>query len=101
MISISQTSRDIIFRAGIALLVVGGVLVLWAFNDFDALPNYLRLALPIPITISYVMLRVDQYRDWASVQGADRGYAIGALLAPPLLLLGSIIWLVAAPGAHG
>lgn len=97
----SQMSRNSVFYAGIALLIIGGVLTIWAFKHFDALPNYLRLAVFLPITSSYVMLRVDQYRNWDSVRGIERGYAIGALLAPVLLLAGSIIWFVVAPSAHG
>jgi len=100
MSPISQKTRDNIFRAGVALLIGGGALALWAYQDFDKLPNYLRIASLIPVMSSYAMLQVDQYRDWASVQGIDRVHAIGALLAPPLLLIGSLIWLFAAPDAH-
>lgn len=101
MISISQRTRDIIFRVGIALFVVGGALAYWSLQRFNDLPNYLRIAVLAPIMTSYVMLRIDQYRNWSTVKGIARGYAIGALLAPPMLLVGSLVWLLAAPTAHG
>ena len=101
MISITQRTRDIIFRGGIALFLAGAALVCWAFQRFDDLPNYQRIAVLIPAVTSYAMLRIDQYRNWDSVKGLDRGYAIGALIAPPMLLLGSLIWFVAAPGVRG
>ena len=101
MLTISQTTRDRVFRAGITLFVLGGVLLLWSFQRFDSMPNYLRIAVVIPIMTSYVMVRVDQYRNWDAIKGAERGYAIGALLAPPMLLLGSLLWFLAAPAVHG
>jgi hypothetical protein len=101
MISITQRVRDIIFRAGIALFVIGGALFFWAYQRFDDLPNYQRIAVLIPVMTSYVMLRIDQYRNWDSVKGLERGYAIGALIAPPMLLLGSIAWFIAAPNVRG
>ncbi|MFC3814627.1 hypothetical protein [Lysobacter sp. GCM10012299] len=101
MIAINQRTRDIIFRAGIALFLAGAALVCWAFQRFDDLPNYLRIAILIPAVSSYAMLRIDQYRNWDSVKGLDRGRAIGALIAPPLLLLGSLVWLITAPGVRG
>jgi hypothetical protein len=101
LITITQRARDIIFRTGIALLIVSAGTVLWAFQRFDELPNYLRIALLIPLTTSYAMLRIDQYRDWESVKGLDRGHAIGALIAPPLLLFGSLFWFLTSPGARG
>ncbi|RAN75782.1 hypothetical protein B5P43_25825 [Bacillus sp. SRB_336] len=101
MLTINQTTRDLIFRAGIAFFVVGGLLVLWSLPRFDNMPNYLRIAVAIPVMTSYVMLRIDQYRNWESVKGAERGYAIGALLAPPMLLLGSLLWFLVAPTVRG
>jgi hypothetical protein len=101
MIPINQKTRDIVFRAGIALFLLGGALALWSLQRFDDLPNFLRIAVAIPITSSYAMLRVDQYRNWSSVKGISRGYAIGALIVPPLLVVGSLLWLLAAPTARG
>jgi hypothetical protein len=101
LINVTQRTRDIVFRMGIALLIVGAGLVFWAFQYFDQIPNYLRIALLIPLTTSYAMIRIDQYRDWTSVNGLDRGHAIGALLVPPLLLLGSLFWLITSPGTRG
>jgi hypothetical protein len=101
LINITQRTRDIIFWSGMGLLIVGLAIVYWAFQRFDELPNYLRIAIAIPATTSYAMLRIDQYRNWDSVKGLDRGHAIGALLVPPLLLLGSLFWLVTAPDARG
>jgi hypothetical protein len=101
MIPITQRTRDIVFRAGIALFLMGGALVLWSFPRFNELPNFLRIAVLIPITSSYAMLRIDQYRNWSSVKGAARGYAIGALIGPPLLVIGSLAWFLAAPTVRG
>ena len=83
------------------LALPGLGLVYWAFQRYDTLPNYLRIAVLLPLLSSYPMLRVDLYRDWPSVQGLTRGYAIGALIAPPILLVGCLIWLVIAPDARG
>ncbi len=101
MIVVSQSTRDVIFRSGVALLIVGAALAVWAFQDFEALPNYLRIACLIPVVTAQAMLRIDQYRNWSSVHGLTRGYAVGALIVPPMLLIGSLIWLVVAPSAHG
>ncbi|OOG49216.1 hypothetical protein B0E50_07460 [Rhodanobacter sp. C01] len=101
MLKITQKTRNQIFYAGVVLALAGGGLAYWAFQRYNTLPNYLRIAVLIPLLCSYPMLIVDKYRDWASVQGIARGYAIGALIGPPLLLVGCLIWLVVAPDARG
>jgi hypothetical protein len=101
MIRISDSARVIIFRVGVVLLLVGAALVIWVWPRFNSLPTYQRIASLIPIMCSYPMLRVDRYCNWASVHGLERGYAVGALIAPPMLLLGSIVWFIASPATHG
>jgi len=101
MISITQKARDVVFRVGIALFLVAAALLYWAFQRFDDLPNYQRLAVFVPMASSFAMLHIDQYRNWDSVKGRERGYAIAALVVPPMLLLASLIWFVAAPGVRG
>jgi len=101
LITVTQRTRDIIFWTGIVLLIVGTALMYWAFQRLGTLPNYLRMAVLVPLMTSYAMLRVDQYRNWDSVQGFDRVHAIGALLTPPLLLLASLVLLIIAPDDIG
>lgn len=97
MLAITDRTRNIIFYSGATLLVAGGALVYLLWPEFEALPNYQRLAALIPLATSHPMLQVDRYRNWSSVQGLDRGRAIGALLLPVVLVIGSLAWMLVAP----
>jgi hypothetical protein len=55
----------------------------------------------IPVMAAFPMVRIDLYKNWHATKGLERGWAIGALSAPPMLLLGSMIWFFAVPHAHG
>ena len=96
-ISISDRTAKRIEVAGIALMLMGGGLAAWALDRFDALPNYQRLALLVPLATSLPMVFVEYYR--APVSGYWGGRAIGALLAPPLLALGAVAWYLADASA--
>ncbi|MGD9521654.1 MAG: hypothetical protein AB7V67_06960 [Tepidiphilus sp.] len=100
MLNISNKTRDKIFYAGVALLLIGGALVYWALQHFDALPNYFRLVSLLPVMSGAAMLQIDNYRNWSNVHGLAKGRAIGALIAPPMLLLGATLWWLIAPDAR-
>ena len=100
MLSISDRTRDKIFYAGVGLLLLGGGLAYWALQQFDALPNYQRLASLLPVMSGAAMLQVDKYRNWSDVHGPAKGRAIAALIAPPMLLIGAALWWLIAPDAR-
>jgi hypothetical protein len=97
MLRVSPRTRDLIFYSGAVLLLGGGALAYWALQRFDAMPNYQRLAVLLPLAAAEAMLHVDAYRNWSSVDVAARGRAIGALVLPPILLVGTAVWWLAAP----
>ena len=100
MLRILRKNRDPIFYAGAVLLLVGGALAYWALQRFDAMPNYQRLAVLLPLATAAAMLHVDVYRNWSSVDAAARCRAMGALVIPPILLVGTVVWWLAAPEAR-
>lgn len=56
MLAITDRTRNIIFYSGATLLVAGGALVYLLWPEFEALPNYQRLAALIPLATSHPML---------------------------------------------
>jgi len=102
MLVISDKNRNLIFGMGIAMFAVGVAVLYWASPPrFDQLPNYQRIAVVIPFLCSYPLLLVDSYRSWSSVHGIRRFVAMCALIGPPVLLLGCIVWFLAAPNVRG
>ena len=54
-------------------MAVGGVfLPIWALRKFHDLPNYLRLAVMLPLLYSVALLHVDTYANWSTAPGLDR-----------------------------
>jgi len=94
-------TTELIRRTGFVLLVIGGAAALLTLAYWDALPNWLAIAAMIPVMAAFPMVRIDLYKNWHATKGLERGWAIGALSAPPMLLLGSMIWFFAVPHAHG
>lgn len=96
-ITISDRTAKRIEFTGIALMLLGGGLAVWALGRFEALPNYQRLAFLVPLMTSFPMIFVEVYR--SPLKGYWGGRAIAALLVPPLLALGAIIWYLADASA--
>jgi hypothetical protein len=90
LLNVSDQTAQHIRDAGVVLMLVGGLLAAWALQRFDELPNYQRLALVLPLVTSFPLVWVDSYR--APLRGYWGGKAIGALIAPLAVALGSIIW---------
>jgi hypothetical protein len=101
MMRIEDRTRNLILYGGILLLIAGFALFYLALQRFETLPNHLRLASLIPLTSAMVMLRVDVYRDWSAATWSAKGGAIGALIAPPMLVIGVMAWWLTAPDAIG
>ena len=101
MFPISDSVRKTIFYGGIVTLLLGGGLAYLSLQHWDALPNYQRMAVLVPITLSYAMLRVDDFRNWASTPIAERIRAVTALLVPVMLIVACLMWWLAAPGVYG
>jgi len=98
-LNISDNTRDRIRDAGVALMVLGGLLAAWGLAHFDQLPNYLRLLSTLPFFCSVPMACVEDYRNWESLRGYWGGKAIAFLLAPFVVAVGALIWYLVDPSA--
>jgi hypothetical protein len=96
----SRRSRNAIFAGGWLLLLVGGALCLGGLQRFAELPNFLRIALVIPLTLGSLMLHVDTFNEWDRQSSLDQSRATSLVLVLAGLFVGSLLWLLFAPGAR-
>jgi hypothetical protein len=97
---ISDRSASIIEKLGAALFIVGVATCAWAMEQFDRLPNYLRIAAFVPFAFSIPMVTVENYRSgWGSLSPLGKGRSIAWLFAPFLFVLAVLLWYLADPTA--
>jgi|SRR5688572_27027150 len=101
MIRISKTARDTIFYSGWAALIAGAAIFYFALERFDTFPNYKRISVLIPMAIGWVLLCVDDFREWPSTSRNERLKSVSAVLVLLVLVAGSLAWWFGAPNTHG
>jgi len=71
--TISDRNAATIKRIGIVLLVVGAVVFALAWQSFDRLPNYLRIASVVPLAFAKPMVTIEDYRSgWSALTLGNR-----------------------------
>jgi hypothetical protein len=97
---ISDRSAGIIEKVGVALFVVGVAILAGIHDQYDRLPNYLRLAAFVPFAFSIPMVTVEAYRSGlSSLNPIEKGRAIAWLLVPFMVVGGVLVWYVVDPAA--
>jgi hypothetical protein len=97
---ISDRAAGIIERAGIALFVIGIAIFVAVRDQFDSLPNYLRLAAFVPFAFAIPMMTVEAHRSGlSSLNPIQKGRAIAWLFAPFIVVGGTLLWYILDPTA--
>ena len=92
--------RRRVFVAGVALSLSGFALILWCGRHFQAMVNYQRLAMVLPLMYGALMLHVDTLGNWPEASLNDRIRAIGIVFSAFLLTLATLGWLIFEPHAQ-
>lgn len=101
MTASNKPKTDPIFVAAVILLCIGAIVAFVAIQNFDALPNYLRVASLVPLNCGSAMMYVDTWRNWSEASYKDQGRAAALTLTTVGLAIGSLIWWLVAPATRG
>jgi hypothetical protein len=100
MINAIRQNRTLLLWTGFILLIGGGALVYFVSPRFESLPNYKRIALLVPLTLSLPLLHVDSYLNWNTIGVVEKWRAATAPFWPVLLTLGAVAWFFSDPTAR-
>jgi hypothetical protein len=90
-----------ILGVGLAVMLVGIAVVIWAGPRFEAMANYQRLGSLLPLAFGGMLVAISGFATWdeESIQG--KGWAISLALGFVLVVAGTIGWWVFAPDVRG
>jgi hypothetical protein len=96
----SRRVRTAVFGSG-ALVLLGGIALCVGLRDrYESLPNFLRVASLIPVTLGAMMLSVNTFNDWDRPPPETRGRATFLAMIVLLEIFGALAWLLFAPTAR-
>lgn len=86
---------------GMFLLILGIAVLYLTFQNFEKLPNYLRIAAMIPFSLAFPFFSFKQYARWNELTWVDK-WRLARITIPPILLIpGALIWLIFSPETYG
>jgi hypothetical protein len=89
-----------VLAAGILVMLGGLGFVLWARDDMDSWPNYLRLASLIPLSTGGLLISLNGMANWDSSSTQAKGKTVGLAVAFAIVLAGTVAWWLGDPGAR-
>jgi len=86
---------------GATLLFSGFAMLIWLWSDFEQLPNYLRIASLIPVSLAFPFFSIKQYAQWEQLSTIARWRLARVTIPPVLLFVGAMVWLLVSPETRG
>jgi hypothetical protein len=98
---LSKISNQAFQAVGGLLILLGLVLIVFSWPQFDSLPNYQRIGILVPALWGCALTCAGTFRHWESAGMYSRKFAVGTTLSAALHTIGSLLWLVLAPTTIG